>query len=112
MVMKRLLRNPLSMIGLLLLLGFVLVAVFAPWIAPTPEINANNPYRVPRYGWGNTPEPPSPQHPMGLTHGKYDIFCGIVWGTRTAFQVTHCYCPVLSNRYCDWLNQCLYRREI
>src|SRR5690606_4480180 len=27
------------------------------------------------------------EHPMGLTQGKYDIFYGIVWGTRTAFQV-------------------------
>ncbi|NMB21291.1 MAG: ABC transporter permease [Firmicutes bacterium] len=87
MVMKKLLRNPLSMVGLLLLLGFILVAIFAPWIAPTQEIYANDPYRVPRFGWGTTPEPPSPQHPMGLTQGKYDIFYGIVWGTRTAFQV-------------------------
>ncbi len=87
MVIKKLLRNPLSMIGLILLLGFVLVAIFAPWIAPTPEMHRNDPYRVPRYGWGTTPEPPSAEHPMGLTQGKYDIFYGIVWGTRTAFQV-------------------------
>ncbi|HHT89591.1 MAG: ABC transporter permease [Bacillota bacterium] len=87
MVMKKLLRNPLSMIGLILLLGFVLVAIFAPWIAPTPENNKNDPFRVPRYGWGSNPEPPSKAHPMGLTQGKYDIFYGIVWGTRTAFQV-------------------------
>ena len=87
MVMKKLLRNPLSMIGLLILLGFILVAVFAPWIAPTPEDYINEPYRVPRYGWGSAPQPPSPEHPMGLTQGKYDIFYGIVWGTRTAFQV-------------------------
>ena len=75
------------MIGLLILLGFILVAVFAPWIAPTPEDYINEPYRVPRYGWGSAPQPPSPEHPMGLTQGKYDIFYGIVWGTRTAFQV-------------------------
>ena len=33
MVMKKLLRNPLSMAGLIILLVFILVAVFAPWIA-------------------------------------------------------------------------------
>ena len=51
------------MIGLLLLLGFILVAVFAPWIAPTQD-HANDPYRVPRYGWGNT-DPPSLSTPWG-----------------------------------------------
>ena len=87
MVMKKLLRNPLSMAGMLILLVFILVAVFAPWIAPTPANYANDPYRVPRYGWGSNPSPPTKEHPMGLTQGKYDIFYGIVWGTRTAFQV-------------------------
>lgn len=87
MVMKKLLRNPLSMAGLIILLFFVLVAIFAPWIAPTPEQYKKDPYRVPRYGWGSTPAPPSKDHPMGLTQGKYDIFYGVVWGTRTAFQV-------------------------
>lgn len=87
MVMKKLLRNPLSMIGLIILLGFVIIAIFAPWIAPTQEAYKDEPYRVPRFGWGSTPAAPSKDHPMGLTQGKYDIFYGIVWGTRTAFQV-------------------------
>ena len=87
MVMRKLLRNPLSLIGLVLLFGFVIIAIFAPWIAPTPEAYKDEPYRVPRYGWGSAPAPPSAEHPMGLTQGKYDIFYGIIWGTRTAFQV-------------------------
>lgn len=87
MIMKKLLRNPLSVIGLVLLLGFVLIAIFAPWIAPTPETYKREPYRVPRYGWGSEPSPPTKEHPMGLTQGKYDVFYGIIWGTRTAFQV-------------------------
>ena len=75
------------MIGLVLLLGFVLIALFAPWIAPTLEEHKNEPYRVPRFGWGSSPSPPTKEHPMGLTQGKYDVFYGIIWGTRTAFQV-------------------------
>lgn len=77
------------MVGVVILLGFIFVAIFAPRIAPTHEegVYANDPYRVPRYGWGSTPEPPSEKHPMGLTQGKYDIFYGLVWGTRTAFKV-------------------------
>lgn len=87
MVVKKLLRNPLSVIGLVLLLGFVLIAIFAPQIAPTREDHKNEPYRVPRYGWGSAPAAPSREHPMGLTQGKYDVFYGIIWGTRTAFRV-------------------------
>ena len=98
MVFKKLLRNPLSVIGLVLLLGFILIAVLAPWIAPTLEDHKHEPYRVPRFGWGSAPSPPTKEHPMGLTQGKYDVFYGIIWGTRTAFQVglivTGCSCLI------------------
>ncbi|HHV55903.1 MAG TPA: ABC transporter permease [Firmicutes bacterium] len=87
MVTKKLLRNPISMLGLIILLGFVILAVFAPWIAPTPERYKDEPYRIPRYGYRATPTPPSSEHPFGLTQGQHDIFYGIVWGTRTAFRV-------------------------
>lgn len=87
MVMKKLIRNPLSMTGLIILLAFIIIAILAPIIAPTEEIYKDDPYRVPRYGWGSQPSPPSKEHPMGLTQGKYDIFYGIIWGTRTAFRV-------------------------
>ena len=87
MIVRKLLRNPLSVIGLILLLGFILIAIFAPWIAPTQEGYKDEPYRVPRFGWGSSPSPPSKEHPMGLTQGKYDVFYGIIWGTRTAFRV-------------------------
>ncbi|MGE5571640.1 MAG: ABC transporter permease [Bacillota bacterium] len=86
-MVKKLVRNPLSMLGLILLTGFVVVAIAAPWIAPTPERYRDEPYRIPRYGWGSTPTPPSREHPMGLTQGQYDVFYGVVWGTRTAFRV-------------------------
>lgn len=84
-VLKKLVRNPLSLIGLVLLLGFVTMAILAPWIAPPKS--EDEPYRIPRYGWRTAPSPPSPKHPLGLTQGQYDILYGIVWGTRTAFRV-------------------------
>ena len=50
MVLKKLIRNPISLIGLIILLGFVLVAIFAPLISPLPEDvlarNPNDPYRI------------------------------------------------------------------
>jgi peptide/nickel transport system permease protein len=85
-IVKRLLTNPTSLIGLLLLLGFVIIAIIAPWLAPPPE-NARDPYMIPRYGFSPDPQPPSEEHFFGTTEGQYDIFYGVVWGTRTAFRI-------------------------
>lgn len=85
MVLKKLVRNPISLLGLIILIGFVLVAIFAPKLAPPRD--PEQPYMIPRYGYSSTPKPPVPEHPFGTTEGQYDIFYGIVWGTRTAFWV-------------------------
>ena len=85
MVLKKLARNPISRLGLIILIGFVLVAIFAPKLAPPRD--PEQPYMIPRYGYSSTPKPPVPEHPFGTTEGQYDIFYGIVWGTRTAFWV-------------------------
>ncbi|MDY7042230.1 MAG: ABC transporter permease [Chloroflexota bacterium] len=85
-VVKRLLANPTSLAGLLLLLAFIIVAIAAPWIAPPPE-NSRDPYMIPRDGFSTTPRPPSKEHPLGTTEGQYDIYYGVIWGTRTAFRV-------------------------
>jgi len=79
-------RNPLSIIGLVLILTFAIIALFAPLIAPTPEGQFNS-YMIPRDGYASTPEPPSAEHIFGTTQGQYDIFYGVIWGTRTAFQI-------------------------
>lgn len=84
-ILKRLLNRPLSFIGFLLLFFFVAVAVAAPWIAP-PKY-ADQPYRIPRDGYWAQPRPPSAEHIFGTAEGQYDIFYGVVWGTRTAFRV-------------------------
>lgn len=82
---RRLLKNPLSVIGLVILLSFVIVAVAAPYFAP-PKF-PDRPYQIPRAGFKAKPQPPSPEHPFGTTEGQYDVFYGVVWGTRTAFKV-------------------------
>jgi peptide/nickel transport system permease protein len=79
-------KNPLSIIGLVLILVFAIIALFAPIIAPTPE-GQFNPYMIPRDGYSSIPESPSAEHIFGTTQGQYDIFYGVIWGTRTAFQV-------------------------
>lgn len=84
-VIKKLLKNPTSLLGIILVSFFALVALFAPLIAP-PEY-PDEPYLLPKAGWAIEPSPPSREHPFGTTEGQYDIFYGIVWGSRTAFKV-------------------------
>lgn len=76
--------SPSLVAGTLIVAAFALVALAAPLIAPPPA-GAETPYFLPRHGIGPEPEPPSAAHPLGLMSRKYDIFYGIVWGTRLAF---------------------------
>jgi peptide/nickel transport system permease protein len=84
-ILKRLFTNPLSLTGIVLIVFFAAVAIFAPVIAPPPP-RARDPYGMPRYGYSSVPKPPSSEHLFGTTEGQYDIFYGVVWGTRTAFK--------------------------
>jgi len=83
---RQLLRNPLSLMGIIIIVVFIIIAIFAPLIAPTPE-GHQRPYMIPRDGYRAEPEPPSEDHIFGTTMGQYDIFYGVIWGTRSAFQV-------------------------
>jgi peptide/nickel transport system permease protein len=80
-----LLKNPVSITGTALVIAFGVVAVFAPLIAPPPI--PSEPYQIPRQGFLSEPRPPAQGEPMGTTQGQYDIFYGVVWGTRTAFKI-------------------------
>ena len=85
-VLKKLLRNPTSLAGIIMLAMFLIIAIAAPLFAPIPE-RSRDPYLVPRDGFSTTPKPPSDEHPFGTTEGQYDIFYGVIWGTRTAFRI-------------------------
>ncbi len=85
-VLKKLIKNPTSLAGLIVLLAYVIIAIGAPWLAPIPE-RSRNPYIIPRDGFGTTPQPPSEEHRFGTTEGQYDIYYGVIWGTRTAFRI-------------------------
>ncbi|MEA2902537.1 MAG: peptide/nickel transport system ATP-binding protein [Actinomycetota bacterium] len=57
---------------------FLLMAVFAPWVAPYGEAQ----YRgLPQLGR------PGADHWFGTTNLRYDVFSRVVFGTRLAFQV-------------------------
>lgn len=83
---QRLLKNPTSLAGIILLAIFVVIAIGAPRFAPPPP-RSRDPYMIPRDGFATEPRPPNEKHPMGTTEGQYDIYYGVIWGTRTAFRV-------------------------
>ena len=85
-IIKKLLKNPTSLAGIIMLLMFLIIAIAAPLLAPVPE-RSRDQYIIPRDGFSTTPNPPSDEHPFGTTEGQYDIYYGVVWGTRTAFRI-------------------------
>ena len=84
-LLKRLFTNKLSVFGFAIILIFAIVAIAAPWIAPPAD--PDDPYLIPRRGWQTRPTAPSEDALFGTTEGSYDIFYGMVWGTRTAFRI-------------------------
>lgn len=106
-LVKGLLTNPISVAGMILLGIFIFVAVAAPILAPVKE--GMDPFKIPRDGYGQEPKPPGTVwktrqpplpfwwkaivgtdtwiHLMGTASGQWDIYYGVIWGTRTAFRV-------------------------
>ncbi|GMA51179.1 hypothetical protein GCM10025857_25360 [Alicyclobacillus contaminans] len=64
-------------VGMGLFLVFVLVALFAPWIAPYHALATNFPMNL----------PPSHAHWFGTTATGQDIFSQFIYGTRTTLAV-------------------------
>ena len=74
--------RPSLLAGSLIVLAFIGAAVFAPLLAP--PIDSRSPQYIPRYGSGPNPVPPGPGHALGLLSEKYDVYYGLIWGTRLA----------------------------
>ncbi len=107
-IIRGVMTNPLSVLGLIIVSFFILVAAFAPVLAP-PLDAASDPYLIPRDGFSPEPKPPGTEwrrepppvpgwyqivsgkdywvHIMGTASGQFDIYYGIVWGSRTALFV-------------------------
>lgn len=82
----RLRKNPLSLIGIVMMSFFIVLAIVAPLLA---EPNRPNPFKVPTF-FSTEPLPPSQEHPFGTTGppGYYDVFYGVVWGTRISLRIS------------------------
>jgi ABC-type dipeptide/oligopeptide/nickel transport system permease subunit len=64
--------------GIMVILAFILTAIFAPWIAP------NDPYAL---DMGNTLLQPCKAHPLGTDALGRDILSRLIFGTRIALMV-------------------------
>ena len=114
---RRFSRNPLALAGLTMVVLFALLALLAPVITDLPRscvrdlgLSASNQYdyrdpttrafwhavvnppetcfNLTRVGFGTQPRNAEQSGTLlGTTSGGYDIFYGLVWGTRTAFKV-------------------------
>lgn len=86
-------KNPISITGMILIILFALMAIFAPLVVNILEptvahmADSSNPYAIPRDGYEAEPKAPNAIHILGTSEGQFDILYGIVWGTRTAFEV-------------------------
>ena len=78
LTLVRLRRNKLSIVGMVVLLLLVLVAVFAPLLAP---------YDYAAQDLVNSFEPPSWEHPLGTDDFGRDILSRIIYGARVSLQV-------------------------
>ena len=83
--LSKIIKNPLSIAGMSIIFLYLMIALLAPTIAP-PKYE-HEPFRIPHEGYSIIPEPPAPGHPFGTTTKQYDIFYGVIWGTRTAFRI-------------------------
>src|SRR5262245_4460969 len=70
--------NRLAIVGLIIVVVFVLVAIFAPWIAHY-DVGATN--LVLRY------MPPSADHWFGTDATGRDVFSRVVFGARISLEV-------------------------
>lgn len=79
------LRNPTTLVGLLLIVALIAIAIFAPLLV---EPNTPDPYQMPR-DWGALNEPPgTPGHVLGTTPHGGDVLYGVIWGARTSLRLS------------------------
>lgn len=78
MAFYRFRRNPLALIGAFIVISVVVAAVFAPWLAPSPESAGSF------VDFRNRHAPPSWDHPMGTDNVGRDVLSRVIYGYRVS----------------------------
>ncbi len=71
-------RSPLTLLGLVIFMGFFATALLAPYIAPY------DPYDV---DLSRTFQPPTTDHPFGTDEMGRDVLSRVLWGSRISLSV-------------------------
>ncbi|MGQ0567930.1 MAG: ABC transporter permease [Armatimonadota bacterium] len=74
----RMLRNPLAMVGLLLIGLLIVIAVIAPLIAPYDPLKTETTARL---------QPPGPEHLFGTDQLGRDVLSRILYGARISLRI-------------------------
>src|SRR5262252_9346656 len=74
-VARRVLRRPAALIATLVVVGFVIAAVGAPYLAPFDPIKTD--FRAVR-------KPPTSEHPLGTDEVGRDVLSRLIWGARAS----------------------------
>ncbi|MFP3913264.1 MAG: ABC transporter permease [Actinomycetota bacterium] len=84
-VTKRVLKNPTTLAGLVIIVALLSLAALAPVLT---EPNTPDPYQMPR-DWGTRDAPPGTEgHLLGTTATGGDVFYGVLWGARTSLRLS------------------------
>jgi peptide/nickel transport system permease protein len=73
--LRKLLQRRPAVVGLVIVLAFVVFALFAPWIAPDDPVATS---------WGAIRKAPSVAHWFGTDDIGRDVLSRVVWGTRAS----------------------------
>ena len=74
-------RDPLAVVSLLIIILFVLGAIFAPLLTPYPEQGRGDPNILEKF------QPPSKEHPLGTEYLGRDVFARILFGSRSSLSI-------------------------
>jgi peptide/nickel transport system permease protein len=73
--LRRLMRRRGAMVGLVFIVFFVLLALFAPWVAPHDPLQTS---------WSAVRKAPSAQYLFGTDEIGRDVLSRVIWGTRAS----------------------------
>ena len=74
-VLRRLRRRRGAMLGLAVVIGFIALALFAPWISPYDPLQTS---------WSAVRKAPSAAHWFGTDEIGRDVLARVIWGTRAS----------------------------
>jgi peptide/nickel transport system permease protein len=77
-LLRALLADPFTCVALILVTGFLVTAIFAPWLAPYSPVKIDVLHKL---------QPPSVEHWFGTDHLGRDLLSRIIYGARTALTI-------------------------